>query len=211
MAIDILGAVYDFVQTYAWQPSDERSKQYTDEQIVRGIQNAAVLPHDTVEFCVLTLTQTIRHGTNVERYAVQVGEGEEPTYKDQYREKLEHIIQIDFCSAEPYQDQEVTAERASIIEMLSRSHIATSFFKTKYNTLNCLYSEDVQNMTRWDDTKNYTSRFSVRLHLEEILLREITSEYFTQIDVKTAPAHAETERENQPGFVLTENVDNLHS
>ena len=121
MAVDILAAVYEFVKAYAYNPEDANSKQLTAEQIIRAGLNDAPVVSTSTELCIIAHVSTIRHGTN--HYQYEYDQSQE-SYKERASEMLEHIISIDFLSAEPMQRQEITAERAQIIELLARSPTA---------------------------------------------------------------------------------------
>lgn len=184
--IDILGAVYDFVLAYA--KSDD-IPAYTEDQIVRGFQNMAAMPSGTHEFCTLTLLETQRHGTDHEWYE-NAGTSDPDDMKRHLAEVLEHVVQLDFCSAEPFVLPQVTQQRANLIELLSGSSAATDFFESiadpdgNKGLLTCLYAEDVRNLSGWDETKTYTARYMTRLHLQERFEAALPVDYFTEIDIR---------------------------
>ena len=108
----------------------------------------------------------------------------------------------------PMQRQEITAERAQIIELLARSPTAVKFF-AKYG-LSSLFAENVTNVTGWDETKNYTARYNVQLHLGQRFNVATDADFFTSVNVRSVKAHTPETRETAPGWMLTENVDNNH-
>lgn len=201
---DVMTAVYDFIKAYAYDPDDADIPQYADDQIIRAGLNESAAPKANTEMCIIMHLGTFRHGTN--HYRMQnIGTD---ALRTQVSEKVEHLIQVDMLSAEPLVQQAVTAKRAQIVEMLSRSPIAADFFKI--NGFNVLYAEDVTVINQWDDTKNYTARYSVKLRLEEVVTYAANSDYFTRVKVKSVRAHTADTRANEPGYLLTENIDNNH-
>ena len=205
MAVDILAAVYEFVKAYAYNPEDANSKQLTAEQIIRAGLNDAPVVSTSTELCIIAHVSTIRHGTNHYQYEYTEDPG---TFKERASEMLEHVISIDFLSAEPMQRQEITAERAQIIELLARSPTAVKFFN-RYG-LSSLFAENVTNVTGWDETKNYTARYNVQLHLGQRFNVATDADFFTRVNVRSVNAHTPETRESAPGWMLTENVDNNH-
>lgn len=196
--IDILGAVYDFVKAYACNGTDVPA--YTDNQIIRGVLNASVAP-DVTEFAVITHTGTIRHGTTVETLP-------DAKSNSEIMETVEHIVQVDFYSMEPVTAQEVTINRAQCLEMCARSHHGVTYFKA-YN-LDLMYADNVTARPLWDETKNYTSCYTVRLHLSETLHKTVADDYFDAIRVRTVPAHDPDTRPVLPGWIQTEPIDRDH-
>ena len=199
-ALDLLGIVFDYVKQYAQVPGTVAA--YTDDQIVRGQQNAAILPELT-EFCVITYLRGIRHGTTLEAF---------PDSKDAalLEEKVEHLVQVDLYSAEPYTPQEDTRERAQALEMISRSGVGARFFEAQGAGLSLLFAEDIGLRPGWDDTKNYTACFTTILHIEQNFSVSLTELSFTGTRVRSVPAHDAAGRVNLPGWVQTENVDTDH-
>lgn len=197
--IDVMGAVYDFVKEFACNGADV--PQYDDRQIVRGVLNASVAP-DVTDFAVITHTGTIRHGSTVETFPDTLG-------KSDMLETVEHIVQVDFYSPEPLTQQEVTINRAQCLEMCARSHHGVTYLKAYH--LDLLYAENVTNRPLWDETKNYTSCYTVRLHIAETLIKSVADDYFDAISVRTVPAHDPATRPSLEGWLQTEPIDKDHS
>ena len=86
--LDLLGIVFDYVKQYAQVPGAVAA--YTDDQIVRGQQNTAILPELT-EFCVITYLRGLRHGTTLEALP-------DETDAARVEEKVEHLVQVDLYS-----------------------------------------------------------------------------------------------------------------
>ena len=201
---DVMDAVYDFIKTYAYDANDESLPQYADDQIIRAGLNEASAPKAKTEMCIIIHLGTIRHGTN----HYQLHNPQSDTLRESTSELIEHMVQVDMLSAEPLIRQAVTARRAQLVEMIARSPMAVDFFKSK--GFNILFAEDVTVINQWDDTKNYTARYSVKLRLEEVVTYTINSDYFTKVKVKSVRAHTADTRANEPGYLLTENIDNNH-
>lgn len=200
--VDVLGVVYDFIKTYACAGDGSAPVAYTDDQIIRGVQNATVAPEVT-DFAVITHAGTVRHGTTLEGWPDMSG-----TSVD--RELIEHIVQVDLYSAEPYTAQEVTCTRAQYLEMIARSARGVAFFEAR--GLSLLYADDLTQRASWDDTKNYTACYSTRLHISEIVTRTTTGDdYFTALNVQSIGAHTPATRTATAGVLWTENVDNNHT
>lgn len=158
---DILGCVYDFVLAVAWRADDV--PQLDPGQIIRGWQNTGTLPQGTTEFCVITLLRSTPHGKPVE--CPQISNDE---YTGQIAQLVEHVIQIDFCSAEPFVLPQVTKARADLIMMAAGSRVAAGFFKGISPQLNCMWAEGAADMSFLDNDKIYTARYTCTLHLSEI-------------------------------------------
>lgn len=199
-AVDVLDAVYSFVQAFACATDGGAPLPYADEQIVIGQQNAAVLPPDVTEFCVLTHSATARHGTTI------ITDTDDDTATAS--ELVEHTVTVQFYSAEPQTPQYETATRAQMLEMMSRTGKAVTFFRER--GLSLMYAEDVGNTPSWDETKTYTACYSTRLHIEQVLTRDYAEDYFDAVTVRSVDAHSVDTRVNRPGFLQTENVDNNH-
>ena len=166
--LDVLNAVYDFIYAYS---KNENVPQFTENQIIRGWQNSAVLPQESQDFCVFSEINTIRHGTNEESLIID--------NNVIFYETLEHVIQIDFYSLNPF----IARSRANLIELLAFTRVATDFFKKINKSLTCLYAEDVRNLTGLDETKSFLARYQVVIHLEERLNQAIQTDYFTNVNL----------------------------
>ena len=74
--IDVLAITYDFVKSFA---KGFDMPAYPDDHIVQGFQNMAALPEGTHEFCVITLLNSIKHGTSW-HYLTNVRYGQAPVF-----------------------------------------------------------------------------------------------------------------------------------
>lgn len=164
--IDVLGLVYRYVKRFAWRNNDV--PQYRDDQIIRGWQNTGTLPSDSAEFCVITLNASTSHGLPVNLPLVT-----ETEYTAQFFAVTEHTIQIDFCSAEPAINPQVTKLRAGLLKIISGTFMANQFFKLAVEdprtdpVIACLYADEVQDWSALDIDKLYSARYSLNLHLSE--------------------------------------------
>ena len=97
MATDILGAVYDYIKTYAWDATDPDCPQYRDDQIIRGGLNEMAVTKDKMEMCIIYHQHITRHGTNHYRY---LNQGiDDAQFVQGTSEVVEHLIQVDMVSA----------------------------------------------------------------------------------------------------------------
>lgn len=200
---DILGIVYDFVQTFA---KADGADAYTDEQIVRGFQNLASPPR-TTEFCTLTLLSAIKQGTDWQCWTNTKKTDPEP-FEQHLSVVMDQMVQIDMCSAEPQVLPQVTLERAQALQLIANSNVATDFFEKQSNgTMTCLYAEDVQNLSGFDDTKTYTARYMIRLHLGVKAHTSVENDYFTSVRVR--PMALDGSNISTPGQVTVGEVDTI--
>lgn len=175
---DPLGVVYQFVRDFAYQEGE--SSPLSEDQVIRGWQNSSFLPAGTTEFCVLTLRDGVRQGSNVYRFT---DDGDNMIMH--VKKNIDLSVQIDFNSAEPYIDPIVTRNRAEIVEQLINSYIGPAYFKQKDEDLSVLYAEDVKNLSGFDETKTFTARYMVMLHLSQRIDKHLPIDYFTSVRIKT--------------------------
>ena len=119
--IDIPTLVCKFVHEFA---KGDGVPQYGKRQFVQGFQNMANPPCGTHEFCTVSLLNSIRHGTGWHHWTNEKTSDPEP-FEQHLEAVVEHVVQIDMCSAEPYVLPQVTAERAQILQLVAGSNIAT--------------------------------------------------------------------------------------
>lgn len=181
---DVLGAVNDFILTYV---SNNEVGPLQQPQIVRGWQNiVSALPKDCQEYAVLTLLQTIRHGTNV-RLLEYPDEG--GIYQTVSR-MAEHIVQVDFCSAYPHQTEEVARMRAELMEMLHRDKVAVDFY-SKYGFSSC-YAEDLRALPFQNESEQWVARYIVTLHLSGWTSKNFEEKsFFDKVKIKIGSATQE--------------------
>ena len=200
--IDVLAITYDFVQSFA---KGFDVPAYPDDCIVQGFQNMAALPEGTHEFCTITLLNSIKHGTDWQYWTNFRKDDPEP-FEQHLKAVIEDIVQIDMCSAEPYTQPQVTLERAQALQLAANSNLATEFYEHESGgNATCLFAEDVQNLTGFDETKTYTSRYMLRLHLGVKAHAAYETDYFTHVDVR--PMALDGSNLGTPGTILTGNID----
>ena len=176
MALDIQGAVYDFLLKYACREPDVPA--YKPEQIIRGWQNLAHAPSAYSEICIITLLYSVRHGTNIYDF-----KRTDDTFG--IRKVKEHVIQVDFLSAEPTTGPQNTSLRAEAVETAFNSYIGPAFFEGINPALTALYCDDIRNNAALDETQTYTARFTATLHLSELLDFSYPMQYFESLKIHT--------------------------
>ena len=202
--IDIPTLVCKFVHEFA---KGDGVPQYGERQFVQGFQNMANPPRGTHEFCTVSLLNSIRHGTGWHHRTNEKTSDPEP-FEQHLEAVVEHVVQIDMCSAEPYVLPQVTAERAQILQLVAGSNIATEYFENATGgRLTCLYAEDAQDLAGFDETKSYTRRYMLRLHLAEKYDAHFDSDYFTKIDIK--PMALDGSDRTEPGAIHYGEVDTI--
>lgn len=200
--IDVLATTYDFVKSFA---KGFDMPAYPDDHIVQGFQNMATLPEGTHEFCTITLLNSIKHGTDWQYWTNFRKDDPEP-FEQHLKAVIEDIVQIDMCSAEPYTQPQVTLERAQALQLAANSNLATEFYEHESGgNATCLFAEDVQNLTGFDETKTYTCRYMLRLHLGIKAHAAYETDYFTHVDVR--PMALDGSNLGTPGTILTGNID----
>lgn len=200
--IDVLAITYDFVKSFA---KGFDMPAYSDDHIVQGFQNMASLPPGTHEFCTITLLNSIKHGTDWHYWTNFHKDDPEP-FEQHLKAVIEDIVQIDMCSAEPYTQPQVTLERAQALQLAANSNLATEFYEHESGgNATCLFAEDVQNLTGFDETKTYTCRYMLRLHLGVKAHAAYEADYFTHVDVR--PMALDGSNLGTPGTILTGNID----
>ena len=202
--IDIPTLVCKFVHEFV---KGDDVPQYSKSQIIQGFQNLANPPRGTHEFCTVSLLNSIRHGTDWNHWTNEKISDPEP-FTQRLEAVIEHMVQVDMCSAEPYVLPQVTAERAQILQLVAGSNIATEYFESATaGKLTCLYAEDAQNLAGFDETKSYTVRYMLRLHLAEKYDAHFANDYFTKIDIK--PMALDGSDRTEPGAIHYGEVDTI--
>lgn len=144
---DILNALIGFCYQYS-------APALPDEMhVVDGFGNNRTLPKDGNDFCVVTPIRQARSGTNIERWE---SDGEA---LEELAEYVDLDVQIDVYSTNIFD----ALERAAAYETVARSDFGVQHFAAF--GIDCLYADDVQNLTAVMDSKQYVSRWSLVLHL----------------------------------------------
>lgn len=162
MATDVLGAVVQFCNQYLDPAPD----------IVRGWQNNAALPASS-SLIILTLLDTIRHGTNVHSWDMTPPTGIDTTVSM----LTEFVVQMDICGL----DEAVVNGQAATLMMLSRDPLAVEFFKA-FN-LQPLYAETVKPLPFAGELNQWVTRYAVTLHLSGWTSLTVNQEAFSTVNV----------------------------
>lgn len=163
MATDVLGAVYQFCDRFlAPKPAT----------IVRGWQNRAALPASST-LIVLTLLDTVRHGTNVRRYKNAEGDRLDSTVSM----LTEYVVQADICGL----NEDAVNAQAATLMMLGRDPLAVEFFRPF--SLQPLYADDVKALPFADELNQWVVRYSVTLHLSGWTSLTVKQTAFTGVDI----------------------------
>lgn len=172
--IDVITAVCKFVETFACHPPD--IAPYSKEQIIKGWENNTRLPKNTTQFCTVTLQSSIQHGTNAYHYERSIEMPEKVDWTT--AQNIEHIVQLDFCGVSPREPPHVTLERANQVRLIAWDFMGPAFFKAQDPRLSLLYTEDVMDMSGFDDTHLLTHRYQLKLHISEVIFRTIPTPSF---------------------------------
>lgn len=136
-----------------------------------GFDNQNPLPSDGNDFCVVTPISQRRVGTNIERWDRQ---GEEVL---ELREYVEMSVQLDCYSTNLFDAR----RRAQTYETICRSSVGVEHF-AEYD-IDCLYSEDCQNLSGVVDAAQYVSRWMVMLTLGYWKRVAVPEDFFSAADL----------------------------
>ena len=163
MATDVLGAVYQFCDKFlAPKPAT----------IVRGWQNRAALPASAT-LIVLTLLDTVRHGTNVRRYENAEDDGLDSTVSM----LTEYVVQADICGL----NEDAVNAQAATLMMLGRDPLAVEFFNGF--GLQPLYADDVKPLPFANELNQWVARYAVTLHLAGWTSLTVNQAAFSTVNV----------------------------
>lgn len=163
MATDVLGAVYQFCDQYlAPKPAT----------IVRGWQNRAALPASS-SLVILTLLDTIRHGTNARSWNMTPPAGIKTTVSM----LTEYVVQVDICGL----DEEIVNAQAALLLMLGRDPLAVEFFKV-FN-LQPYFADDIKSLPFSNELDQWVVRYSVTLHLGGWTQITVNQDAFSDVHV----------------------------
>jgi hypothetical protein len=165
LTVDVLGAVRDFVKTYAY-PAITEANIYQD-----------VAPSgDSNEFCVVSALAAQRRGTTLERF-VNTGAEDEAPEKIEYRTLYDCQVQVD-C----YSDDDSAWRRAHTLETLARSSAGAAFF-ADYG-IGCHYADDIKKMTSANASGGALHCYTLTLHLSYWGGVDVGTAWFTDITLK---------------------------
>lgn len=139
--------------------------------VIPGNANDQSLPADGGDFCIYTPIYFGRRGTNVEEWQAA------PTEAVNYCEYVETIWQIDCFSQSMVNAQQM----AQTFELIARSESGVNFFKPLF--IDCLFAENVRNLSLIVDSKKYVARWCFELHLGFWKQVQVPFHYFTSVDV----------------------------
>lgn len=173
----LFAGVERFLIQYATPPIEDDGLH-----VIPGNANDQSLPADGGDFCVFTPIFFGRKGTNVEDWET------EPIDALRYSEFVETVWQVDCFSRSMVRAQQL----AQTYELIARSEAGVNFFKPLY--IDCLFAENVRNLSLIVDSKKYVARWSLELHLGCWKQVQVQFDYFTSatvnvvnVDVKFPP------------------------
>lgn len=139
--------------------------------VIPGYANDQTLPADGGDFCVYTPLYMSRRGTNAEDWLAA------PTEAVNYSEYVETVWQIDCYSASMVSAQQM----AATFELIARSEAGVNFFNPLF--IDCLYAENVRNLSLVLDSRKYVARWGLELHLGFWKQIQVPFPYFTSVNV----------------------------
>mgnify|MGYP000064327151 CR=1 FL=1 len=139
--------------------------------VIPGNANDQSLPADGGDFCIYTPLFMGRRGTNVEEWQA------EPIDAVNYCEYVETVWQIDCFSQSMVNAQQM----AQTFELIARSEAGVNFFKPL--SVDCLFAENLRNLSFVLDSKKYVSRWSLELHLGFWKQIQVSFDFFTSVNV----------------------------
>lgn len=140
--------------------------------VIPGYVDDQSLPPDGGDFVVYTPIQMERQGTTIEKWREDD--------KVSWAEYVQATIQIDCYSTSPVR----AFQRVSTLEMIARSEAAVNHFNSLH--MDCLYAENVRNLSAVLDSGKYVSRWSVELSVGFWKEAATPMEYFQTASVDVA-------------------------
>lgn len=162
MALDLLTVVNRFILACI-QPG------IPQERLYRGYQNRmAVLTDDGEDYCVYSISNTVRVGTNVTMFsASSIG-----------TESLrEYVVDVDFASTE----EQVSLNRAECLETLAHSFFGVEHFRAQGYGL--LFADDIKPLPYVNDADQYVYRYRVPLHVTSWRSAWMEQDYFERAEI----------------------------
>lgn len=166
----------DITQAQFWQAIEQFCLKFatpalTDDSrhVIPGFVNDQTLPPDGGDFVVYAPIRMERQGTTIEKWRT----------KDiiEWDEYVQATVQIDCYSTSPVR----AFKRVSTLEMIARSEAAVNHFSAL--GIDCLYGENVRDLSGVLDSGKYVSRWSFELSLGFWKKAQTPMEYFTHADV----------------------------
>lgn len=143
-----------------------------DDHVIDGFSNNRQPPDDGNDFCVVQPIAQRRSGTTIEHW--------DPTGEEvlELREYVELDVQIDCYSTNRFDAR----ARAQTFETIARSSVGVEHFLS-YGGIDCLYSDDSQNLSGVLDEGLYVSRWMLVIHLGYWKRVEVAQDFFDAVDV----------------------------
>lgn len=180
MSSPLLSTVATYIRKYACDP-DHGIAPYSDSAIMQGWQNLAALPHST-EFCVLTLTASIRHGTG-EYTELSGTENDSAAYANNY----ERLVTVDMFATQPYTAETDLRARAEALNVISNSWQGAAWFQQTDRRLFLASADDLQEYGALDDTQNSQLRITQTLHILETVRHTVSRRYIEHVKINPTP------------------------
>lgn len=139
--------------------------------VIPGNTNDQALPADGGDFCIYTPLFMSRRGANAEDWDTA------PAEAVNYDEYVETVWQIDCFSRSMVSAQQL----ATTYELIARSEAGVNFFKPLF--IDCLFAENLRNLSFVLDSKKYVSRWSLELHLGFWKQIQVSFDFFTSVNV----------------------------
>lgn len=139
--------------------------------VIPGNVNDQSLPADGGDFCIYTPLFMSRRGTNSENWNTA------PAEAVNYAEYVETVWQIDCFSRSMVSAQQL----ATTFELIARSEAGVNFFKPL--SVDCLFAENLRNLSFVLDSKKYVSRWSLELHLGFWKQIQVSFDFFTSVNM----------------------------
>lgn len=155
-------AVAAFIANYAAPPLDE-------SMVLAGHTSNLTRPATGEDYAIVTPISEIMRGTPIEEYEKK---GDAVLGVRVY---IEQLIQIDFFSANHFDAK----ARAESLLMILRSSHGADFFSDF--AIDCLYGENLRNLSGVIDSAQYVSRWSFELRLGFWKQLEVKQSYFTKV------------------------------
>lgn len=173
-----MAAVVDLTQAQIFSAVEQFLLNFSTPPLMRdglhvipGNVNDQSLPADGGDFCIYTPLLMSRRGTNAEDWNTA------PAEAVNYDEYVETVWQIDCFSRSMVSAQQL----ATTFELIARSEAGVNFFKPL--SVDCLFAENLRNLSFVLDSKKYVSRWSLELHLGFWKQIQVSFDFFTSVNV----------------------------
>lgn len=120
------------------------------DTIFQGYQNCVALPENNENFCILSISDINRHGSNIESF---------DTKNANIKKLVSYTIDVDFIGDNEIKERELVSR----LETLSWSEVIRQWFRD--NGASMLYASKVQDMPYVDEDSHYVHRYRVSLEV----------------------------------------------